>query len=276
MSDWDVVLRGGRVIDPESGLDAVRDVAIAGGPGRRDRDRPRPRPGRVRRHRPGRHGRVHRPAQSRQRRRRPAAAGPGRRHHRARAGSGRHPGGRRLPARPRPRAGRSTTASPRPGRWPGWRPSPGSRPDGRLDTFLANIADPRPGSARPRPRRSPPCWPGCRPTWPTARSASACSSGTRRPPIPGEYLQVAGLAAEAGVPTFTHARDLIEMVAADASSTAPRRSSARPGETGAHMHYCHVNSTSQRHIDRVLGLVGRAQAAGRPGHHRGLPVRVRA
>jgi len=33
-------------------------------------------------------------------------------------------------------------------------------------------------------------------------------------------------------------------------------------ETGAHMHYCHVNSTSQRHIDRVLGLVARAQAAG--------------
>jgi hypothetical protein len=28
------------------------------------------------------------------------------------------------------------------------------------------------------------------------------------------------------------------------------------------MHYCHVNSTSQRHIDRVLSLVGRAQAAG--------------
>jgi Amidohydrolase family len=28
------------------------------------------------------------------------------------------------------------------------------------------------------------------------------------------------------------------------------------------MHYCHVNSTSQRHIDRVLTVVGRAQAAG--------------
>jgi predicted amidohydrolase len=28
--DYDAVLRGGRVIDPESGLDAVRDVAIAG------------------------------------------------------------------------------------------------------------------------------------------------------------------------------------------------------------------------------------------------------
>jgi predicted amidohydrolase len=30
VSDFDIVLRGGRVIDPESGLDAVRDVAIAG------------------------------------------------------------------------------------------------------------------------------------------------------------------------------------------------------------------------------------------------------
>ena len=31
MSDWDLVLRGGRVIDPESGLDAVRDLAVANG-----------------------------------------------------------------------------------------------------------------------------------------------------------------------------------------------------------------------------------------------------
>ncbi len=29
--DWDLVLRGGRVIDPETGLDAVRDVAVARG-----------------------------------------------------------------------------------------------------------------------------------------------------------------------------------------------------------------------------------------------------
>jgi hypothetical protein len=28
------------------------------------------------------------------------------------------------------------------------------------------------------------------------------------------------------------------------------------------MHYCHINSTSSRHIDRVLGLVGRCQAEG--------------
>src|SRR3984885_12701892 len=48
MAGYDVVLRGGRVIDPESGLDAVRDVAIAGDrvaavgtglpPGRQDAD----------------------------------------------------------------------------------------------------------------------------------------------------------------------------------------------------------------------------------------------
>ena len=31
MSNWDLVLRGGRAIDPESGLDAVRDVAIGQG-----------------------------------------------------------------------------------------------------------------------------------------------------------------------------------------------------------------------------------------------------
>ena len=31
MNEWDLVLRGGRVIDPESGLDAVRDVAVAAG-----------------------------------------------------------------------------------------------------------------------------------------------------------------------------------------------------------------------------------------------------
>jgi len=34
------------------------------------------------------------------------------------------------------------------------------------------------------------------------------------------------------------------------------------GATGAHMHYCHINSTSLRHIDLVHDLVSRAQAAG--------------
>jgi Amidohydrolase family len=78
---------------------------------------------------------------------------------------------------------------------------------------------------------------------------------------PDEYVQVASLAADAGVPTFTHARDLIELVPGTLMDGAEEIVRAA-GETGAHMHYCHINSTSHRHIDRVLDLVGRAQAAG--------------
>ena len=33
-------------------------------------------------------------------------------------------------------------------------------------------------------------------------------------------------------------------------------------ETGAHMHYCHINSTSVRQVDRVLSLVDRVRAEG--------------
>ena len=78
---------------------------------------------------------------------------------------------------------------------------------------------------------------------------------------PEEYLQIAGLAAAAGAPTFTHSRDMIEFVPGAVIDGAEEIVRAA-GETGAHMHYCHINSTSQRHIDRVLDLVGRAQQAG--------------
>jgi N-acyl-D-aspartate/D-glutamate deacylase len=78
---------------------------------------------------------------------------------------------------------------------------------------------------------------------------------------PDEYLRVAALAAQAGVPTFTHVRDMIEMVPGAAIDGAEEIVRAA-AETGARMHYCHLNSTSQRYVDRVLGLVGRAQQAG--------------
>ena len=78
---------------------------------------------------------------------------------------------------------------------------------------------------------------------------------------PGEYLAVARLAAEAGVPTWTHVRDLVEV-----DPSTPVDGSwevvAVAGETGAHMHHCHVNSTSRRHIDRVLTTIEKAQRAG--------------
>jgi N-acyl-D-aspartate/D-glutamate deacylase len=78
---------------------------------------------------------------------------------------------------------------------------------------------------------------------------------------PAEYLNIARLAAAAGVPTFTHARDLVELVPATLVDGAEEIVQVA-AETGAHMHYCHVNSTSLRHVDRVLDLVARAQAAG--------------
>ena len=78
---------------------------------------------------------------------------------------------------------------------------------------------------------------------------------------PDEYLRVAALAAEAGVATFTHARDLIEQVP-DGLIDGAEEIVRAADQTGAHMHYCHVNSTSLRHVDRVLDLVARAQAAG--------------
>lgn len=78
---------------------------------------------------------------------------------------------------------------------------------------------------------------------------------------PREYMRVAGLAAEAGAPTFTHARDLADFVR-DTLIDGAEEIVRAAGETGAHMHYCHINSTSLRHIDRVHHLVSRAQAAG--------------
>jgi N-acyl-D-aspartate/D-glutamate deacylase len=78
---------------------------------------------------------------------------------------------------------------------------------------------------------------------------------------PDEYLAVARLAAEAGVPTFTHSRDLVELRPSTVVDGAEELVRAA-GETGAHMHHCHINSTSWRHIDRVLALVERCQNEG--------------
>jgi N-acyl-D-aspartate/D-glutamate deacylase len=78
---------------------------------------------------------------------------------------------------------------------------------------------------------------------------------------PREYVEVARLAAAAGAPTFTHVRELVE-----ADPTTPIDGSSEVAiaarETGAAMHHCHVNSTSRRHVDRVLGTLDEARAAG--------------
>jgi len=78
---------------------------------------------------------------------------------------------------------------------------------------------------------------------------------------PAEHLAVAALAATAGVPTFSHSRDIVEL-APETLIDGAEEVVRTAGMTGAHMHYCHINSTSGRHIDRVLALVGRCQAEG--------------
>jgi len=259
VSERDVVLRGGRVIDPESGLDAVRDVAIAGGrvtevgtglpPGQAQVDVT---------------GLV-------------VTAGFVDLHSHVNDIAG-----QRLQAldgvttaleleagvTPVDAAYRAAAAEGRPinyGFAASWAMARmevigGTALDGRLGTFLANIAS----LAWQRPAT-----PGQIAAVLDRLSADLADGalgigllvGYAPTTGPAEYLQVAGLAAEAGVPTFTHARDMIEMVpnvAIDGAEEIVRAA----GETGAHMHYCHVNSTSQRYVDRVLGLVGRAQAAG--------------
>ncbi|MEV4050363.1 amidohydrolase family protein [Amycolatopsis sp. NPDC049688] len=78
---------------------------------------------------------------------------------------------------------------------------------------------------------------------------------------PAEFLAVARLAATAGVPTYTHVRELVEVdpaIPVDGSAEI----AAAAGETGAAMHHCHVNSTSGHHIDRVLATLDRARREG--------------
>jgi cytosine/adenosine deaminase-related metal-dependent hydrolase len=78
---------------------------------------------------------------------------------------------------------------------------------------------------------------------------------------PAEFVAVARLAAEAGVPTYTHVRELVE-----ADPTTPIDGSLEiaqlAAETGAHMHHCHVNSTSRRHVDRVLRTLDASRREG--------------
>lgn len=80
---------------------------------------------------------------------------------------------------------------------------------------------------------------------------------------PREFLAVARLAAEARVPTYTHVREIVE-----SDPTTPVDGTTEltiaAAETGAQMHHCHVNSTSRRHVDRVLNTIARSRAEGSP------------
>jgi cytosine/adenosine deaminase-related metal-dependent hydrolase len=255
----DVVLRGGRVIDPESGLDAVRDVAITGGriaeigtglpPGRADVDVA---------------GLV-------------VTAGFVDLHShvtdiaglRLRACDG-VTTALELEAGVTPvdAAYRTAAAAGRPvnyGFAASWALArmevlAGAALDGTAAPFWRNIADP--AWQRPAGQREIAAMLG-RLSADLAAGAVGIGvlAGYAPATGPQEYLQVAALAAETNVPVCTHARDLREMVpdvVIDGADEIARAAAL----TGAHVHYCHVNSTSLRHIGRVLDVIGAAQAAG--------------
>lgn len=78
---------------------------------------------------------------------------------------------------------------------------------------------------------------------------------------PTEYLAVMRLAAAAGCLTYTHVRALAE-VHSPGPGGGPEELVRAALETGAATHLCHVNSVSGRHIDRVLGLLEDARSQG--------------
>ena len=76
-----------------------------------------------------------------------------------------------------------------------------------------------------------------------------------------EYFELAKLAAEYGVATYTHVR-YASNIEPQGSFEAIKELIANAALTGAHMHICHINSFSLSDIHATLDLVERAQAQG--------------
>jgi cytosine/adenosine deaminase-related metal-dependent hydrolase len=77
-----------------------------------------------------------------------------------------------------------------------------------------------------------------------------------------EYFQVAALAGRLGVPVFTHARYMGRAEEPHTSLEGAVEVIAAAAGTGARMHLCHVNSTSERMIDEVAEAVEQARGFG--------------
>lgn len=76
-----------------------------------------------------------------------------------------------------------------------------------------------------------------------------------------EMSRVADLAARFDVPTFTHIQ-YMSVIDPESSQEAYLRLIAYAATSGAHMHICHLNSTSLRDIERCTQLIAAAQAHG--------------
>lgn len=85
-----------------------------------------------------------------------------------------------------------------------------------------------------------------------------------------EYFRVAQLAESLGVPVFTHSRQMSNVEPGSSLDGALEIIAAAAG-TGAAMHVCHINSTSLRQIDAVAEAVAAAQAQGNRVTTEGYP-----
>ncbi|WP_083001623.1 amidohydrolase family protein [Halomonas sp. GT] len=83
-----------------------------------------------------------------------------------------------------------------------------------------------------------------------------------------EYYALAQLAAQYEVPTFTHVRS-ISVVEPLSAFEALQELVALAAATGAHMHVCHLNSSAGRDIEMCAELLKGAQ-------ERGLPISIEA
>ena len=78
-----------------------------------------------------------------------------------------------------------------------------------------------------------------------------------------ELTAVCQLAYAHGVPTFTHVA-FMSRIDPESAAEAYVRLIGYAGATGAHMHICHFNSSSKTDIERCAALVAKAQAQGLP------------
>jgi N-acyl-D-glutamate deacylase len=83
-----------------------------------------------------------------------------------------------------------------------------------------------------------------------------------------ELTAVCQLAAAQNVPTFTHVA-YMSRIDPESAAEAYVRLIGYAGATGAHMHICHFNSSSKTDIERCVALIAKAQA-------QGLPITVEA
>jgi N-acyl-D-aspartate/D-glutamate deacylase len=76
-----------------------------------------------------------------------------------------------------------------------------------------------------------------------------------------EMSEICSLAAQHGVPTYTHIA-YMSNIDPQSSIEAYTRLIGYAGSTGAHMHICHFNSTSLQDVERAATLVRKAQEQG--------------